>query len=124
MNAADYTPICFFRLPYCAPYCERQPENGKGLVVWQVVLSWGDWFSGCPKSSRQPETKKNHSPKQRVVFIISTTARLFRFHFYAAALGVVARSSGGIFRFAQLNIFGIHALFFQKRFHGLGAFFG
>ena len=68
--------------------------------------------------------KKTTRPKQRVVFIISTTARLFRFHFYAATLGVVARSSGGIFRFAQLNIFGIHALFFQKRFHGLGAFFG
>lgn len=99
----------------------------KGMVAKMLASrrrSIGYCVSGCPKSSRQPKTKKNHSPKQRVVFIISTTARLFRFHFYAATLGVVARSSGGIFRFAQLNIFGIHALFFQKRFHGLGAFFG
>ena len=73
---------------------------------------------------RQPENQKTTRPKQRVVFHLQQSPSLFRFHFHAATLGVVARSGGGVFRFAQLNVFAINALFFQKRLHRLGAFFG
>ena len=73
---------------------------------------------------RQPETKKTTRLKQRVVFHLQQSPSLFRFHFHAATLGVVARSGGGVFGLAQFNVFAIHALFFQERLHRLGAFFG